>query len=206
MEDGVLFCQNCGAPQIRVVAPASSPESQPSSSPVWDSAQPVTYPGLLDPNKTTAIAWSDAWRAALLCGLLEALFSLFGLGVVAGGALCVALYRRRQAQAPVTVSMGARLGAISGGFAWLFLTVIMSVGVLAFRTGDQIRQRIYDLLQQAAARNPTPEAHELLQYVKSQEGFATILAVFLVMALIFFVALSSLGGMLGSSLFNKRVR
>jgi hypothetical protein len=205
VEDGILFCQNCGAPQIRVVTPASSPESQPSSPPVWDSAQSISYPGLLHPNKTLAIAWSDAWRAALLCGLLEALFSLFGLGVVAGGALCVALYRRRRPEMAVTVSMGARLGAISGGFAWLFLA-ITSIGVLTFRTGDQIRQLIYDAMQQAAARNPTPQAQELLQYVKSQEGFAVILALALIMSLVFFVVLSSLGGMLGSTLFNKKMR
>ena len=206
MEDGVLFCQDCGAPQIRVITPASSSETQASSLPHWDSTAPLTYPGLPYVTQSARIAWSDAWRAALLCGLLEALFSLFGLGVVAGGALCVALYRRRQAQTPVTVGMGARLGAISGGFAWLFLTVITSIGVLAFRTGDQIRQLIYDSMQQAAARNPSPQAQELLQYVKSQEGFAMMLALVLIMTLVFFVVLSSLGGMLGSTLFNKRLR
>jgi hypothetical protein len=61
-------------------------------------------------------------------------------------------------------------------------------------------------MQQAAARNPTPQAQELLQYVKSEEGFAVILALVLIMTLVFFVILSSLGGMLGSTLFNKRVR
>jgi hypothetical protein len=206
VEDGVLFCQNCGAPQIRVITPASSPETEAPSLRQWDSTPPLTYPGLPYVTQSARIAWSDAWRAALLCGLLEALFSLFGLGVVAGGALCVALYRRRQTQAPVTLGMGARLGAISGGFAWLFLTVITSIGVLAFRTGDQIRQLIYDSMQQAAARNPSPQAQELLQYVRSQEGFAMILALVLIMILVFFVVLSSLGGMLGSTLFNKRVR
>jgi hypothetical protein len=174
------------------------------SPPTWDPVPTLTYPGLPYANKSAQIAWSDAWRAALVCGLLEALFSLFGLGVLAGGALCVALYRRRRGETPVTVGMGARLGAITGGFAWLFLTVITSVGVLAFRTGDQIRQLIYDSMQQAAARNPTPQAQELLQYVKSQEGFTLILALVLIMTLVFFVALSSLGGMLGSTLFNKR--
>lgn len=205
MEDGILFCQNCGAPQIRVVIPGSSAGSQPPTPTPWNSPQQVTYPGLAYASKSDPIAWSDAWRAALVCGLLEALFSLFGLGVVAGGALCVALYRRRRAHAPVTVGMGARLGALSGGFAWLFLAVITSV-VLAFRTGDQIRQLIYDSMQQAAARNPTPQAQELLQYVKSEEGFAVILALVLIMTLVFFVILSSVGGMLGSTLFNKRVR
>jgi hypothetical protein len=206
VEDGVLFCQNCGAPQIRVVPPASSPELQVSSPPIWGSTPQVAYPGLPYANESAQIAWSDAWRAALVCGLLEALFSLFGLGVVAGGALCVALYRRRRGETPVTLGIGARLGAISGGFAWLFLTVITSVGVLAFRTGDQIRQLIYDSMQQAASRNPSPQAQELLHYVRSQEGFAMILALILIMTLLFFVVLSSLGGMLGSTLFNKRAR
>jgi hypothetical protein len=151
------------------------------------------------------IDWSDALRAALLCGLLEALFSLFGLGIIAGGALSVALYRRRRSRTPITMSMGARLGAISGGVAWLFLTVITSVGVLAFRTGDQVRQLILDSMEQAAARNPTQQAQELLQYVKSQDGFAVMLAAILALTLLFFVVLSTLGGMLGS-MFSKRIR
>jgi hypothetical protein len=204
VEDGVLFCKNCGAPQIRVVAPEPSSERPPQLG--FDATQPVSYPGSVYYGRTAQIAWSDAWRVALLCGLLEALFSLFGLGVVAGGALCVALYRRRQTQMPITVGMGARLGAISGGIGGLVVTLVMSVGVLAFRTGDQIRQQIYDAVEKAAARNPTPQAQEILHYVKSPDGFAVILALAFLMTVVVFIALSSLGGVLGATLFNKRVR
>lgn len=204
MEDGVLFCKNCGAPQIRVVTPEASSEKPPQL--VFDTAQPVAYPGSVYLGRTAQIAWSDALRVALLCGLLEALFSLFGLGVVAGGALCVALYRRRQTQIPITVGMGARLGAISGGIGGLVVTLVMSVGVLAFRTGDQIRQQIYDAVEKAAARNPSFQAEEMLHYIKSPEGFAVILALAFFMTVVVFVVLSSLGGVLGATLFNKRVR
>jgi hypothetical protein len=107
---------------------------------------------------------------------------------------------------PVSVSMGARLGAISGGMAWLFLTLITTIGALAFRTGDQIRQLIFQSMEQAAARNPTVQAQELMQYVKTQDGFAVMLALILFMTLFFFVVLSTLGGMLGSTLFSRRTR
>ena len=204
VEDGVLFCQNCGAPQIRVVAPESSNETSPHLP--FDAAQRATLSGEIYFDGRPQISWSDALRAAVICGVLEALFSLFGLGIIAGGVLCVALYRRRQSQAPITLGMGARLGAITGGIAGLFVTVVMSVGVLAFRTGDQIRQQIYDAIEKAAARNPTPQAQEMLQYFKSPEGFAAMLAVVFLMTLVIFIVLSAFGGMLGATLFNKKAR
>lgn len=188
-----------------MTAPGPFAESQKDNLGV-SSEQPTIYSPPPYSAFNNRIEWPDALRAALLCGFLEALFSLFGLGIIAGGALSVALYRRRQSQVPISLSMGARLGAISGGMAWLFLTVITSVGILAFRTGDQIRQLIFDSMEQAAARNPTPQAQELLQYMKSQDGFAVMLALILIMTLVFFVVLSTLGGMLGSTLFSKRTR
>jgi hypothetical protein len=90
--------------------------------------------------------------------------------------------------------------------AWLFLTLITTIGALAFRTGDQIRQLIFQSMEQAAARNPTVQAQELMQYVKTQDGFAVMLALILFMTLLFFVVLSTLGGMLGSTLFSRRTR
>jgi hypothetical protein len=90
--------------------------------------------------------------------------------------------------------------------AWLFLTLITTIGALAFRTGDQIRQLIFQSMEQAAARNPTVQAQELMQYVKTQDGFAVMLALILFMTLFFFVVLSTLGGMLGSTLFSRRTR
>jgi hypothetical protein len=136
--------------------------------------------------------------------LLDAVFSLFGLGIIAGGDLSVAIYRRRQSHAAITVGMGARLGAISGGVAWLVLTAITTVGTLIFRSGDRLRQMIFDSMEKAAARNPTAEAEQLLHYVKSPEGFPVVLALILLMSLVIFVILSTLGGMLGSALLNKR--
>jgi uncharacterized membrane protein (DUF485 family) len=61
-------------------------------------------------------------------------------------------------------------------------------------------------MEQAAARNPTVQAQELMQYVKTQDGFAVMLALILFMTLFFFVVLSTLGGMLGSTLFSRRTR
>jgi hypothetical protein len=202
VEDGILFCKNCGAPQIRVTAQAA-PESVTSDfelGPVQGTA--YTPPGFRTLH--TKIDWPSALRVALVCGLLEALFSLFGLGIIAGGALTVALYRRRQSHVAITVGMGARLGAVSGGVAWVVLTAITAVGTLVFRTGDRLRQMIFDSMEKAAARNPTAEAEQLLQYVKSPEGFPIVLALILLMSLVIFVILSTLGGMLGSALLNKR--
>jgi hypothetical protein len=187
-----------------VVAP--EPAGQAPGPLPFDIGQRTAYAGSAYLGGRPQFSWSDAVRAALVCGFLEALFSLFGLGIIAGGALCVALYRRRQSQTPITLGMGARLGAISGGIAGLLVTIVMSVGVLAFRTGDQIRQQLYDSIEKAAARNPTPQAQEALQYIKSPEGFALALALVFVTTLVLFIALSAFGGVLGATLFNKKAR
>jgi len=142
---------------------------------------------------------------AIFAGLLEALFSLFGVGLLAGGFLSVALYRRRR-PGTITAGMGARLGLVTGGLGFAIFSIIRGAGILIFHTGARLHQEMLQALDQAAARNPDPQAQAVLQYFKSPEGLTLVIALALVATFISFLLLSTLGGVLGGVTLGKKSR
>jgi hypothetical protein len=58
-------------------------------------------------------------------------------------------------------------------------------------------------LARSAAQYATPEAQQTLQYLKTPEGWALIVAFSTIFTLIAFLLLSMLGGALGGALLKK---
>jgi len=116
------------------------------------------------------------------------------------------LYGRRCPTAVITTGVGARLGAASGGIGFGIAAVLTSVGMLLFPTGNEMRDRMLEAIEQSAARYPAPEAQATIQYLKSPQGLTIMLALGLAMTLAFFVVLSTLGGVIGASVVGKRTR
>jgi hypothetical protein len=141
----------------------------------------------------------------LFAGLLEALFSLFGVGMLVGGFLAVALYRRRRPGA-ITAGTGARLGLVSGGLGFAIFCVIEGAGMLIFHTGAHLHAEMLQALDQAAARNPDPQAQAMLEYFKSSAGLPLAITLALVATFIGFLLLSTLGGLLGGVTLGKKGR
>jgi len=208
VEDGVAFCKKCGAPQIRVpgavpdAASLPQPDSQINAAPGWSSEIALPAPGARG-----RISWSQAFPLAVFAGLLEALFSLslFGVGMLVGGFLSVALYRRRRLST-ITAGMGARLGLVSGGLGFAIFCVIRGAGILIFHTGTRLHAEMLQALDQAAARNPDPQAQAMLQYFKSSEGLPLVIALALVATFISFLLFSTLGGLLGGVTLGRKSR
>src|SRR5208282_4022733 len=92
VEDGIPFCRQCNAPQIRVAtAEAITPaEMIPENlSPHYSTALPAA-----------SIDWPHALRAAALAGLLAVILvailrQIFALDMLTSGFLAVYFYRRR---------------------------------------------------------------------------------------------------------------
>jgi len=217
VEDGVPFCQNCGAPQIRVApAPSSLPPAGPSLPPgTPENIQPPAQPVPL-PSAPTAVDWHLGLAAAAVGGLAAALASLVPvvslgccLWMLGGGALAVSLYRRRS-RADVTSGMGARLGAaagVLGFFLFAALTAVrLFVEVVVLHMGARIRAELRQALEQSAARNPDPQVQAMVQWMMSPQGFATFVTVGMLLFFIAFVVFCTAGGALGASLFGKRDR
>lgn len=191
------FCPQCSAPQIRVaVAPADVPRAPGFA--------PVPAPG--------QIAWPHALRAAVAAGGAGALLCIitapllkagFVLAMAVGGAICVALYRRRQPLAYITSAMGARLGAVAGIFGFAVFATVQSLLLLA-APGTEIRQAMHEAIEQAARQNPDPKVQEMMHTLLTPEGMAAIVILAMALFLVMFVLFGVIGGGLWASLGRRR--
>ena len=124
VEDGVPFCKNCGAPQIRVLGADAEPSSepQPASAPqLPEVAAPVLeLPVFRAPVPPAhGVQWAHALPGAALAGAFSLLaavvpYAAYGPAFMLGGALAVIFYRRRVKDRVPTPPEGARIGAASG--------------------------------------------------------------------------------------------
>jgi len=82
--------------------------------------------------------------------------------------------------------------------------VLVFAGTVAFRAWAQIREKVIELIEQTAARNPDPQAQQAMEFFKTPQGIALLVASALVGTLIAFVVFSGLGGALGATLLRRR--
>jgi hypothetical protein len=178
------------------------------------------------------IDWRHGLRASALGGLLLALAILFvslmvaifglslhlGQGSLAlllflaswfcmllGGALAVRFYRRRQPQTVVTPGMGARLGAVSGLFGFLFYGTPQALRLAFFHSAGEIRDIMQKAIEQSAARTGDPNAaQEMARNLMSPGGLAAIFTILVLIALVVFLVLCSLGGAIGASVWRGK--
>lgn len=161
--------------------------------------------------RSPGIQWSRALLPALL-GAFVAVFTMLipvptlGLGVAAGGFLCVALYRRRTQNQTISSVMGACLGAVAGGIAYLIIAVLTLVAILAFLKDAQVREAMLKSWQEWAARYPSLQIQQLLEYAKSPEELARIMEEGLVVMFPLFLIASSLGGAIGAAMLGRKNR
>jgi hypothetical protein len=203
VENGIPFCRQCRAPQIRVasaevIAPAEVMTE--GFSPQYSSTLP-----------SPAFDWPHALRAAALAGLVGLILFIilrkaFALDMVASGFLSVYFYYRKNPFSKLSAGTGALLGALSGAFATVLVAVPLSIMLFLVRSGGDSRADAMAVIQDQLASNPDPHAHELLQYVKTPEGFTFFMIVLLIFMLILCMVLSSLGGAIGAALLRRRQR
>ena len=115
-------------------------------------------------------------------------------------------YRRRIPLAHITPGMGARLGMASGVLGGCIFTVLLSAFTFVFGLWDQVREKVIEVIEQTAARNPDPQAQQAVEFFKTQQGMALLVCASLVLILMAFVIFSGLGGALGAALLRRRER
>lgn len=212
VEEGVAFCPNCGAPQIRVTGLAGEPA--PSSTPSFPPGapgemQPPAQPAPFgEPSRPVSVDWSQALPGAAIAGVVVAIawilpFTAVCLWVLAGGALSVALYHRRRPDAPFTPGAGARLGALTGLLGFLVFGIAFSLQVLLLGGGAQMRQALRRVIEESAARSPDPRSQEAMEMLLRPEGLALMITLLAVVFLAGFLLFGAIGGALGAALFRK---
>lgn len=197
LEDAAAFCPHCGAPQIRVSVPETSPE---------DPLAP-TFAATIIP--TRQILWPRAFMAVFIPALAAAvlliihpLFLVTSLVWVAlAGFFSTLLYRRRAPQALIDTRIGVRLGATVGfiTFALISLLAVVEIAV-SNASGPSFRQQLIDQMHQAAGRNPNPEAARMLdQFLSAPHALALAVGISALVFFVIFVLSGALGGALGGS-------
>src|SRR5579864_19830 len=151
VEEGVVFCPHCSAPQIRVVLPESAAGAAVALSSEASVAVPSSTPLV---SASLSIRWSQAARPCAVAGLIAALAMVFRLvvppiAVLGAGFLAVAICRRRYPDAAIRAGSGARLGALCAVFCFGMATVLGGVAVAVLHKGDVVRQTLLDAIQQA---------------------------------------------------------
>jgi hypothetical protein len=203
VDDGVPFCPQCNAPQIRVAGADATTHLGTEIAPA-----PSAYPGS---SPASTIQWSQALPATALGGLIAAMamsipLGAFGLGMLAAGALSVVFYRRRNPAAQLTPAMGARLGAVSGALGFGIFAILISIEVVVFRAGEDLRKTLLEAVRQSAARSPDPQAQQMLEYLKTPQGLALVMVLGLIVMFLIFLIFSSLGGAVGAALLRRKDR
>ncbi len=212
VEDGVPFCQHCGAPQIRVatVEPLLASESagaegqSPRDVDAFQTTQDVSQ-------VASPIPWSNALPACSLAAAIAAVLMALSLmvpflAVVGAGFLAVGFYRRRNPGVLIKAGAGARLGAVSGLLCFGMTAVLKALDLAIFHQGAMLRDKMLEAIQQAASRTTDPQAVAMLDYLKSPAGMAAMMVFVLIFAFVAFVVLSSLGGALGGILLGRAHR
>jgi hypothetical protein len=141
----------------------------------------------------------------LSAGYPVAPFLAFGLASLAGGAWSARLYRRKVKDPALTSGSGARIGAASGGFGFLFLAVLV-VATVVYQ-GDEIRKAIADSAPQLLSRGYDAEKmQQMLNVLKSPGGLGFFVAFFLLVMLVMLAVGSSIGGAWYATWSRKRLR
>jgi hypothetical protein len=218
VEDGQPFCPACRAPQIKVpLRPPTAPVTEPLPPGTPDDVQPPAEPMVHEvqqsPRERDRLQWRPAFSAALMAGLLAAvgtsipIVPLAMLCMFAAGGLAVTLYRRRAGHPKVTAWMGAKLGVMAGGTGFGLLAVLSAIRLFSASERSALRAAFSEKMQQAVANAADPEVRQAMEefrnYIATDHGLITMVLVFVLIAAIFFLVISALGGALGAMLFGR---
>jgi hypothetical protein len=207
--DGTPFCRHCRAPQIRV-AIEPSPELAGRAEMHQDRTDSSSSAPVFIPELPRALGQKVDWTHGLPCAAMGGIaslflslipFALFGPAFLLGGALAAFLYKGRTKSNP-TRGMGARLGAASGGFGFLFSAVI-TVATVVYAS-DKVREAMIAKLN--AGHYDPDDVRRVTDMVNTPEGLATLVVFTLVAFAVVFVIGGSIGGAWYSAWMQKRNR
>ena len=213
MEEQTPFCPSCGAPQIRVSRRTETEEQdEPDSlstppSLSYTTPQSIVVPGGLGPSHP--ILWKKYFRIvlpmALLVGASSAAVLPLGLLIFlpASVILAIHLYRRRQQLGAINPSLGARLGVFTGLLGFAVFLIVFVLAVTSHKT--EYHELILKGLKDAAASNPDPQIQQRLQdFFSGTTGMLVFTAIYLGVALILFLIISSLTGALATAISRDK--
>jgi len=208
IEERTPFCPVCGSPQIRVSTPEQPLEvfEKPQDLPSELARQPFPAGGLA---LTTGIAWRDfihvAVPLAAVTGIITVPLAPVGLFVLLPANLiwAIARYRRNRPLA-IRAGQGARMGAVMGALSFGFFLPCFLATITVWRT--QYRELMIAQINEIAARNPDPQAQQMIQGFATPHGLIAFIAIGLGMIFLVFLVIGMGSGALAIALGRARNR
>jgi len=206
VDDNLPFCPNCEAAQVR----STAKEYLRPPVTVAVEVTPAFLTAGYVPKKTRNTDARSELRAAFYAAVVAAVLSLIQPGgaliltLPLGGFLSVLLYRRLSFGSEPSLKTGFRLGAISGLFIFGLLIIVIAAWTLAFHSEADAHAQVIQVIQQAQARNPDPQARQTMEYLTTPQGMAFLMVVGFVFMGVLFVLLSGLGGAISASLLRRK--
>jgi hypothetical protein len=196
------FCHRCGKPQREEVIPETiEPAPPPPAAPPV--APRVTRSGLNFHNPTAVrIGLLMASIGSLLSAVPVLVAGLVGLVVwwLTAGFLSVYFYRRRTGEF-LTVDSGLRMGWITGLLGSAITAVLFTISMVPLARGGGIASMYEEQIRKMSVSDPNVE--QAIKILQSPGG----MAVFIIVALLFFFAiitfLCTAGGALGAKLVGR---
>jgi len=200
------YCNGCGAPQIRFVEPEITPHTFKVQAPSANTPTQIEAETGLP--SAAALDKNSALRTSLIAGAIAALLCLLPLGIVfgapIGGFLSVLLYRRRSWTGDPRPGAGFRLGALSGIFGYAIFLVLAAAQIALSHAQNEVRDSMIETIHRQQARNPDPQARQMLDYFLTPHGLLVMMIGGLVLMSVVFVLVSGLGGAISAALLRRK--
>jgi hypothetical protein len=209
LEEGKPFCPQCGAPQIRVILPEVSPNPILAGGAGVVARQPELS---ISSHQAAGLptALSNEWKPCALSAAAALVLTFVGINpfvaAFAAGGLSVVFFRRGALGMPLRSGTGAKLGALTGLLLFGMSTVFEVLAITLLGKGAELRSEVLEKVHEVSDRYPSAQVQPLIDFVKTPEGFAFMLAGSIVFVLIAFIVLGTLGGATAAAITGKRSR
>jgi hypothetical protein len=222
-EGSLVFCWNCGAPQVQLSEELREQIDEQISA-QQTAANPPTEPIPQPIAPSNAIAWPGAIQCAGLAGAVAAALALLSFALppvallsffwfISAPIIVLGGYSSRFHQAQITTSFGARLGLLTGLAILIATTTLNTIDLVlerfVFHSAAEIDAEIATIFTQmhtSITATPGPAAKTALDMLAIPEFRAGILLGSIVICIVFYLAFSATAGAFAGYLRSRSSR
>lgn len=210
-----MFCHRCGKPTSELIAAeeveqasqvVEAPPPPQSHAAAPPEPPPISFRNVLAVRVSVLAASLMYMLTTVTAMLAQAVgvpalqfLAMIASTVVAGG-FAVYLYRRSSGQ-PIPSNGGARIGWMTGVFAFVLTTILFTLGVLLL-SGEGGFSTMYQQ-SLAAMKMPEDAMNRIKDLLENPSVMAFMIVLILALQFIFMTILSALGGVLGARFLNQ---
>jgi hypothetical protein len=222
-EGTLVYCWNCGAPQVQLSEELRDQIDQQISA-QQAAANPLGEPAPQPVTPSNAIVWRGAIQCAGLAGAVAAAFALLSFAIppvallsffwfVAAPIVVLGVYSSRFRKTQITTGFGARLGLLAALAMVIVTSTLYTIGLVlerfVFHSTTEIDTQVNNFFTQMHtnfAAQPGPVAKAAIDILAIPEFRAGILLTSIFLCLGFYLAYSATAGAFAGYLRSRSPR